>query len=131
VLGVYQFELQRPRNPARDLDLSRITGSFVIARNTAFTYKGKTVDARQIGREVGVRYVLEGSVRRSSGEVRVNAQLVDAETGALLWTERLDRGMDDLFRLQNAISSEIGSGRFAGGRGAVGPGMAVPATACT
>jgi adenylate cyclase len=88
-------------------DLSRIAGSFVIARNTASTYKGKSVDTRQIGRELGVRYVLEGSVRRSSREVRVNAQLVDAETGAHLWTERLDRDLGDLFRLQNEITGRI------------------------
>jgi adenylate cyclase len=88
-------------------DLSRIAGSFVIARSTAFTYKGKPVDTRQIGRELGVRYVLEGSVRRSAREVRVNAQLVDAETGAHLWAERLDREMGDLFRLQNEITGRI------------------------
>jgi len=88
-------------------DLSRITGSFVIARSTAFTYKGKPVDTRQIGRELGVRYVIEGSVRRSDIEVRVTAQLVDAETGAHLWAERLDRDMDDLFRLQNEITGRI------------------------
>jgi adenylate cyclase len=88
-------------------DLSRIAGSFVIARSTAFTYKGKPVDTRQIGRELGVRYVLEGSVRRSAREVRVNAQLVDAETGAHLWAERLDRDMGDLFRLQNEITGRI------------------------
>jgi TolB-like protein/class 3 adenylate cyclase len=88
-------------------DLSRIGGSFVIARNTAFTYKGKPVDAKQIGRELGVRYLLEGSMRRSGQQVRVNAQLVDAETGAHLWAERLDRDMGDLFRLQNEITGQI------------------------
>jgi TolB-like protein len=88
-------------------DLSRIAGSFVIARSTAFTYKGKPVDARQIGRELGVRYLLEGSVRRSGQQVRVNAQLVDAETGAHLWAERLDRDMGDLFRLQNEFTGQI------------------------
>jgi adenylate cyclase len=88
-------------------DLSRIAGSFVIARSTAFTYKGKPVDTRQIGRELGVRYVLEGSIRRSAREVRVNAQLVDAETGAHLWAERLDRDMGDPFRLQNEITGRI------------------------
>ena len=71
-------------------DLSRIAGSFVISRNTAFTFKGKAVDARQIGRELGVRYVLEGSVRRMGGTVRVNAQLIDAGTGAHLWAEQMD-----------------------------------------
>jgi adenylate cyclase len=71
-------------------DLSRIAGSFVIARNTAFTFKGKAVDVREIGRELGVRYVLEGSVRRMGGTVRVNAQLIDAGTGAHLWAEQMD-----------------------------------------
>ena len=71
-------------------DLSRIAGSFVISRNTAFTFKGKAADARQIGRELGVRYVLEGSVRRMRGTVRVNAQLIDTGTGAHLWAEQMD-----------------------------------------
>jgi adenylate cyclase len=71
-------------------DLSRIAGSFVISRNTAFTFKGKAVDVRQVGRELGVRYVLEGSVRRMGGTVRVNAQLIDAGTGAHLWAEQMD-----------------------------------------
>ena len=90
-------------------DLSRIGGSFVIARNTAFTYEGKPVDARQVGRELGVRYLLEGSVRRSGDRVRVNAQLVDAETGAHLWAERFDRQIGDLFDLQNEITGRIAS----------------------
>jgi adenylate cyclase len=88
-------------------DLSRIEGSLVIARNTAFSYKGKEVDARTIGRELDVRYVLEGSVQRSGNEVRVNAQLVDAETGAQLWAERFDRNLGDLFALQNDITARI------------------------
>jgi adenylate cyclase len=88
-------------------DLSRLTGMFVIARNTAFTYKDKPIDAKQIGRELGVRYVLEGSVRRSGDEVRVNAQLVDAESGAHLWAERFDRGASDLFAVQSEITSRI------------------------
>ena len=71
-------------------DLSRLAGSFVISRNTAFTFKGKAVDARQIGRELGVRYVLEGSVRRTGRTVRVNAQLIDAGSGAHLWAEQMD-----------------------------------------
>jgi adenylate cyclase len=88
-------------------DLSRLTGMFVIARNTAFTYKDKPIDAKQIGREIGVRYVLEGSVRRSRNEIRVNAQLVDAETGAHLWAERFDRDTSDLFAVQNEITGRI------------------------
>jgi adenylate cyclase len=88
-------------------DLSRIADMFVIARNTAFTYRGKSIDAKQVGRELGVRYLLEGSVRRSGQQVRVNAQLVDAETGAHLWAERLDHDLGDLFRLQNEITGQI------------------------
>jgi adenylate cyclase len=88
-------------------DLSRITDMFVISRNTAFTYQGKSTDAKQVGRELGVRYLLEGSARRSGQQVRVNAQLVDAETGAHLWADRLDHDMGDLFRLQNEITSRI------------------------
>jgi TolB-like protein/DNA-binding winged helix-turn-helix (wHTH) protein/Flp pilus assembly protein TadD len=88
-------------------DLSRLADMFVIARNTAFTYKDKPIDARRIGRELGVRYVLEGSVRRSDDQVRINAQLVDAETGAHLWAERFDRDTRDLFAVQNEITSRI------------------------
>jgi TolB-like protein/DNA-binding winged helix-turn-helix (wHTH) protein len=88
-------------------DLSRLAGVFVIARNTAFTYKDKQIDAKQIGRELGVRYMLEGSVRRSGNQVRVNAQLVDAESGAHLWAERFDHEIGDLFALQNEITSRI------------------------
>jgi adenylate cyclase len=91
-------------------DLSRISGSFVIARNTAFTYKGKAVDAKRIGRELGVRYVLEGSVRRSGSQVRVNTQLVDAETGAHLWADRFDREVADLLQIQDDITRRIASG---------------------
>jgi adenylate cyclase len=88
-------------------DLSRLTNVFVISRNSAFTYRNKPVDAKQIGRELGVRYVLEGSVRRSGNQVRVNTQLIDAETDAHLWAERFDREMGDLFALQNEITSRI------------------------
>ncbi len=79
----------------------------MISRNTAFTYRGKPVDTRQIGHELGVRYVLEGSVRRSGKRVRVNAQLIDAETDAHLWAERFDRDTSDLFVLQDEITSRI------------------------
>jgi TolB-like protein/Flp pilus assembly protein TadD len=88
-------------------DLSRIGGSFVISRNTAFTYKGKSEDAKQIGRELGVRYVLEGSVQRSGKQVRVSAQLIDAATDAHLWAERFERDVGDLFALQNEITGRI------------------------
>lgn len=82
-------------------DLSRIAESFVISRNTAFTFKGKAVDVRQIGRELGVRYVLEGSVRRMGGTVRVNAQLIDAGTGAHLWAEQMDVDQSTLTTVQD------------------------------
>lgn len=85
-------------------DLSRIPDMFVISCNTAFTYKDRRVDTKQIGRELGVRYVLEGSVRRSSNQVRVTAQLIDAETDAHLWAERFERETADLFALQEEIT---------------------------
>jgi TolB-like protein len=88
-------------------DLSRIAGLFVISRNTAFTYLGKPVDAKQIGRELGVRYVLEGSVRRAGNQLRVNAQLIDADTAAHLWAEHFDGDTGDLFALQNEITRRI------------------------
>jgi len=88
-------------------DLSRIPHSFVISRNTAFTYRNKPIDTKQIGRELGVRYVLGGSVRRSGNQVRVSAQLIDAATDAHLWAERSDRDTGDLFALQNEITSRI------------------------
>jgi len=91
-------------------DLSRISDMFVIARNTAFTYRNKPVDAKQVGRELGVRYVLEGSVRRSGNEIRVNAQLVDAETGAHLWAERFDGDTRDLLALQDEMTTRIAVG---------------------
>jgi len=90
-------------------DLSRLSGSFVIARNTAFTYKGKIVDAKEIGKELGVRYVLEGSVQRDQNHVRVNAQLVDAESGGHLWAERFDKPLADLFSLQDEIVASLAS----------------------
>jgi adenylate cyclase len=88
-------------------DLSRIENMLVISCNTAFTYRNKPIDTKQIGRELGVRYVLEGSVRRSSNRVRVNAQLIDAATDAHLWAERFYSGTDDLFALQSEITSQI------------------------
>ena len=88
-------------------ELSRIRNSFVIARNTAFTYKGRNIDAREIGKELGVRYVLEGSVQRDQGRVRVNAQLVDAELGAHLWADRFEENIADLFKLQDEIVARL------------------------
>jgi adenylate cyclase len=88
-------------------ELSRIKGSFVIARNTAFTYKGKPVDAKEIGKELGVRYVLEGSVQRDQNRVRVNAQLIDAESGAHLWADRFDEELSDLLKLQDQVVARL------------------------
>ena len=88
-------------------DLSCISGAFVIARNTAFAYKGKAGDVKQIGRELNVRYVLEGSVQRSGNRMRVNVQLVDAETGSHIWAERFDKPVTDLFDMQDEIVSRL------------------------
>ena len=86
-------------------DLSRVGGMLVISRNTAFTYQDKRVDTRQIGRELGVRYVLEGSVRRVGDQVRINAQLIDAETDSHRWAERFDRSVGDLLALRTRSSA--------------------------
>jgi TolB-like protein/class 3 adenylate cyclase len=88
-------------------DLSRMRGAFVIGRNTAFTYKGKAVDLKQIGRELNVRYVLEGSVQRGGNRMRVNVQLIDAETGNHLWAERFDKPLADLFDMQDEIVARL------------------------
>ncbi len=88
-------------------DLSRIRGSFVIARNTAFTYKGKAVDLKRLGRELNVRYALEGSVQRGGQRMRVNVQLIDAESGAHLWAERFDKPIADLFDMQDEIVARL------------------------
>jgi TolB-like protein len=87
--------------------LSRIRWLFVIARNSSFTYKGRAVDVKQIGRELGVRYVLEGSVRRSAGRVRITGQLIDATTGAHLWAERFESTLEDIFELQDQITASV------------------------
>ncbi|MDA9475261.1 adenylate cyclase [Bradyrhizobium sp. CCBAU 65884] len=89
------------------MDLSRISGSFVIGRHTAFTYKGKAIDLKQLGRELDVNYVLEGSVQRGSDRFRVNVQLVDAETGALLWVDRFYKPVTDLFEMQDEIVTQL------------------------
>jgi TolB-like protein/Flp pilus assembly protein TadD len=88
-------------------DLSRISGSFVVGRNTAFTYKGKHGDLKQIGRELNVRYVLEGSVQRSGNRLRVNVQLIDAESGTHLWAERFDKPVADLLDVQDEIVARL------------------------
>ena len=88
-------------------DLSRISGSFVIGRNTAFTYRGKPVALKQIGRELNVRYVLEGSVQRGADRMRVSVQLIDAESGNHLWAERFDKPLADLFDMQDDIVARL------------------------
>jgi TolB-like protein len=88
-------------------DLSRVNGAFVIARNTAFTFKGRPVDVKKLGRELNVRYVLEGSMQRAGNRLRVNVQLVDAETGNHLWAERFDKPVADLFDMQDEIVSRL------------------------
>jgi TolB-like protein/Flp pilus assembly protein TadD len=88
-------------------DLSKLRWLFVIARNSSFTYKGKTLDVRQIGRELGVRYVLEGSVRKGGTRVRTTSQLIDAETGKHLWADRYDRDLTDIFALQDEITRRV------------------------
>jgi TolB-like protein/Tfp pilus assembly protein PilF len=87
--------------------LSRFRQLFVIARNSSFTYKGRVVDVKQVGRELGVRYVLEGSVRRSADRVRVTGQLIDAATGAHLWADRFDGALEDIFELQDRVTTSV------------------------
>ena len=87
--------------------LSRFPWLFVIARNSSFTYKGRAVDVKQVGRELGVRYVLEGSVRRAGSRIRIAGQLIDAETGAHLWTDRFDGVLEDMFDLQDHVTSNV------------------------
>jgi TolB-like protein/class 3 adenylate cyclase/Tfp pilus assembly protein PilF len=117
-LSIVVLPFTNPGDPTQDYfadgitenlttDLSRLGGSFVIARNTAFTFKGKNADARQIGKELGVRYVLEGSVQRDQNHVRVNAQLIDAESGGHLWAERFDKPLADLFSMQDDIVASL------------------------
>ena len=88
-------------------DLSRIRNSFVIGRNTAFTFKGKNIDSKEISKELGVRYVLEGSVQRDQNRVRINAQLIDGETGAHLWADQFEESINDLFKLQDEIVARL------------------------
>ena len=88
-------------------DLAKISGLLVIARNSTFAYKGQSLDVREVARELGVRYVVEGSVRKAGGRIRINAQLIDAETGAHLWAERYDREATDVFDLQDEVRARI------------------------
>jgi adenylate cyclase len=87
--------------------LSRIRWLLVIARNSSFTYKGQAVDVRQVGRELGVRYVLEGSVRKAGNRVRISAQLIDAGSGAHLWADRFDGSLEEIFELQDRVASSV------------------------
>ncbi|HEY8873977.1 MAG TPA: hypothetical protein VIM52_13170 [Stellaceae bacterium] len=87
--------------------LSRIRWLFVIARNSSFSYKGQSPDVKQVGRELGVRYVLEGSVRKGGNRVRITAQLIDAETGTHLWADRFDGLIEDVFELQDKIATSV------------------------
>jgi adenylate cyclase len=88
-------------------DLSRLSELYVIARNSSFTYKGKPVDVKQVGRELGVRYVLEGSVRKAGNRVRVTGQLIDSTNGAHIWADRFDRDLTDIFAVQDELTQEI------------------------
>jgi TolB-like protein len=87
--------------------LSRFKALFVIARNSSFTYKGKAVDVKQVGRELGVRYVLEGSVRKAANRKRITAQLIDTSTGAHLWADRFDGAIEDIFELQDQVATSV------------------------
>ena len=88
-------------------DLSRLANTVVVARNTAFTYKGKSIDAKQIGRELNVRYILEGSIQRGAGRMRINTQFIDAATGNHIWADRFDKPIADLFDMQDEIVSRL------------------------
>ncbi|MET4279382.1 MULTISPECIES: hypothetical protein [unclassified Bradyrhizobium] len=90
-------------------DMSRISGAFVIGRHTAFTYKRATINLKKIGRELNVRYLLQGSVQRSGNRLRANAQLVDSESGSHLWAERFDKPVADLFDMQDEIVARLAS----------------------
>jgi adenylate cyclase len=87
--------------------LSRLRWLFVIARNSSFTYKGRAVDVKQVGRELGVRYVLEGSVRKSASRVRIIGQLIDTSTGAHIWANRFDGAIEDIFDLKDQVTASV------------------------
>ena len=87
--------------------IARLPWLFVIARNSAFTYKGKAIDVKQVAQELGVRYVLEGSVRKAGNRVRITGQLIDTTTGAHIWAERFDGALDDIFELQDQVASSV------------------------
>jgi len=113
-------------------ELSRFSELFVIARNSSFQYKGKAVDVRQVGRKLGVRYVLQGSIRREGGRVRISVQLADAVTGAQRWAERYDRQLDDVFAVQDEVAPTlvaILAAACGGGSGAPTPTTPPPSVA--
>jgi len=87
--------------------ISRLPWLFVIARNSSFTYKGRAVDVKQVARELGMRYVLEGSVRKAQNRVRITGQLIDTATGAHVWADRFDGALDDIFELQDQVASSV------------------------
>ena len=87
--------------------LSRLRWLFVIARNSSFAYKGRAVDVKQVGRELGVRYILEGSVRKAGSRVRITGQLIDTATGAHLWADRFDGALEDIFDLQDQVTASV------------------------
>src|SRR5262249_50761170 len=87
--------------------ISRLPWLFVVARNSSFAYKGRSPDVRQVGRELGVRYVLEGSVRKAGSRVRITGQLIDTATGAHIWADRFDGALDDIFEMQDQIASNV------------------------
>ena len=87
--------------------LSRFRGLFVIARNSSFAYKGQSVNVREVGRELGVRYILEGSVRKAGSRLRITGQLIDTATGAHLWADRFDGTLDDVFDLQDQLTASV------------------------
>lgn len=99
--------MPNPDRPQIITGISKITGLFVIARNSTFTYKGKAVKVQQVAQELGVRYVLQGSVQKSGDRVRINAQLIDAQTGHHLWAESYDRVLEDIFAIQDDITIKL------------------------
>ena len=112
-------------------DLARVPGLLVIARNGVFQYKGKSADVRDVGRELGVRYVLEGGVQRMGDSVRVSAQLLDARTGRHVWTDKYDRPTKDLFALQDDISRNVAESlKVACGRASGAPRRISKPTTC-
>ena len=104
-VGVYAVRARGA--PIKQLGMSRFKALFVIARNSSFTYKGRAVEVKQVGRDLGVRYVQEGSVRKAANRVRITGQLIDATTDAHLWADRLDGGLGDIFDLQDQVTERV------------------------